>query len=313
MPGKEGWTTPVSQLNEADRYLLERIRQGDADAWTQLVDRYGGRLRAFARAKLNDRDDAEDLVQDTFIAFLQSLANFREEAGLETYLFAILRRKILNVYRGRARSVCLLQDMVTDGDESELDAAERVPAPDLTASTYARREEDRDLQRQALASALTTLIRDYQDNLNFRDLSVIEMLFFGRLRNREIARVAEVSENHVAILKHRAIKKIQEHMARLPGGRVATAAEPDDALLGDIWQEFRPSCLKRNTLGAYLLDTLDDAWREYVAFHLDTLGCTFCQANYADLKNETAEDPDRHLRDRILQSTVGFLRSQRQG
>lgn len=298
----------MSGLNEADQFLLDGIRQGSSDAWTQLVDRYGGRLRAFARGKLKGHADADDLVQETFIAFLQSLASFREQASLETYLFAILRRKILNVYRGRVRSVCLLQDTyVGDAEDTGGDMAERLPAPDLTASSYARREEDHDVQREALATALTAIIREYQEALNFRDLSVIEMLFYCQLRNKDIARVAGVSENHVAILKHRALKRIQEHLKRYPALK-SPATETSDALLSHIWQEYRPSCLKRNTLGAYLLDTLDDEWQGYVKFHLETLGCTFCQANYDDLRQQTAEDADHHLRDRILESTVGFLK-----
>jgi RNA polymerase sigma factor (sigma-70 family) len=301
----------MSGLNEADQFLLDGIRQGSADAWTQLVDRYGGRLRAFARGKLKGHADAEDLVQETFIAFLQSLETFREQSSLETYLFAILRRKILNVYRGRARSVCLLQDTyVSDSSEGGTDAAERLPAPDLTASSYARREEDHDAQRHALAAALTAIIREYQDAQNFRDLSVIEMLFYCQLRNKDIAHVASVSENHVAILKHRALKRIQDQLARLPALQ-GPATEPSDALLSYIWQEYRPSCLKRNTIGAYLLGTLDEEWQGYVKFHLETLGCTFCQANYDDLQQETAEDADQGLRDRILESTVGFLKRDR--
>jgi RNA polymerase sigma-70 factor (ECF subfamily) len=85
----------MSELTEAERYLLESIRQGDADAWSQLVQRYQGRLLAFAHGRMRRSADAEDLVQETFLAFLKGLAAFRGQANLETYLFTILRRKII--------------------------------------------------------------------------------------------------------------------------------------------------------------------------------------------------------------------------
>ena len=298
----------MPELNEAEKYLLEEIRKGSGDGWSQLVDRYQGRLRAFARSKLRGAADADDLVQDTFIAFLKGLPSFRGEASLETYLFTILRRRIVNAYRGKARHVSLLQDAwPSDVDESAYDPTEQLAARDPTASWYVRRDEDHALQHQALSAALTELIRSLTDSLNFRDLQIIEMLFYCNLRNKDIARCAGVTENHVALIKHRSIKKVQDHLGRDRGLAQATA-EPSDALLGEIWRGLRLSCLKRSTVGGYLLGTLDAAWHDYVEFHLETLGCAFCRANLEDLQRETADDSARTVRDRILQSTVGFLR-----
>ena len=83
----------MAELTQADRYLLEQIRRGDGDGWASLVSRYQGRLLAFARARLKQSADAEDIVQDTFFHFLKGLPNFREDASVETYLFTILRRR----------------------------------------------------------------------------------------------------------------------------------------------------------------------------------------------------------------------------
>jgi hypothetical protein len=77
-----------------------------------------------------------------------------------------------------------------------------------------------------------------------------------------------------------------------------------DEILSQVWQAHRLSCPKRSTIGKYLLGTLEPAWQEYVAFHLDRLGCAFCRANLADLQAQTRDDAPRQLHDRILQSTV---------
>src|SRR5947209_6756120 len=70
----------MTQWTEAERFLLDGVRQRDADAWAQLVARYEGRLLAFARGRGISAADAEDLVQDAFLHLLRGLDNFRGEA-----------------------------------------------------------------------------------------------------------------------------------------------------------------------------------------------------------------------------------------
>ncbi len=311
----------MSDLSEADRFLLEQIRQGDADGWRQLVERYQGRLVAFARSRLRQQADAEDLVQDTLMGFLKGLADFRGQASIETYLFTILRRKIINWFRGRRMTVCLLQDTLGGGDSETSDAgpapADRMPAPDPTASWYVRRDEAHDIQRAALSAALRELINGLKESQNFRDLQVVEMLFYCQLRNKDAAAIASLDEKHVALIKHRCLKQIRhdvQHRLRAAASGFESSAGPaadfgpaSDAIITEIWQEHRPSCLKRSTIGAYLLGTLDAPWRDYVTFHLERLACQFCRANLEDLQRQTADGASRSLRDRIMESTIGFL------
>lgn len=297
----------MSELSEADRYLLERIRQGDGEGWSQLVGRYEGRLLAFARGKLHAHSDAEDLVQETFISFLKAVAGFREEASIETYLFTILRRKMIDLARGRHASICLLQDVLVAGDEDSGDAARAIASLDPTASWYARRDEQHHLQRDALTRVMRTIIDGYKAALNFRDLQIVEMIFYAQGRNRDVGEAVGVNEKAVAVIKHRCLRRIRELLKPSPG---LADADPPDALLSEIWQGERLSCLKRSTIGAYMLGTLESPWQEYVAFHLERLGCRFCRANLDDLQAQTADDTRHKLRERIFESTVGFLRKQ---
>jgi RNA polymerase sigma factor (sigma-70 family) len=294
----------MSELNEADRYLLEQIRGGSADGWSQFVSRYQGRLLAFARSRVRRAADVEDLVQDTLISFLKALSHFREEAGLESYLFSILRRKIIDSHRGRKASVCLLQDILAGQVQDDgAQAAATLSAPDPTASWYARRDEDRQRQKNALVAALRHVIDHFKESQNFRDLQIIELIYYCQLRNRDIAETAGVPESHVAQIKFRTLTRIRDQIA---ADGYESATQPPDDLLTDVWQEQRLSCLKRSTLGAYLLGTLEPPWREYVLFHLERLGCTFCRANLEDLM---AKDTANHeaLRRKVMESTIGFL------
>mgnify|MGYP002030134421 CR=1 FL=1 len=58
---------------EADRFLIERIRDGDSEAWQNLIDRYEGRLMAFTNSRIRNRASSEDIVQEAFVGFLLAL------------------------------------------------------------------------------------------------------------------------------------------------------------------------------------------------------------------------------------------------
>src|SRR5262249_22633656 len=78
---------PIGMSSESDRLLVQQIRQGDARAWNDLIARYEGRLLAFVDRRLHDRAASEDVVQETFVGFVNSLPNFDERRELQTYLF----------------------------------------------------------------------------------------------------------------------------------------------------------------------------------------------------------------------------------
>ncbi len=299
----------MAEISEAEQFLLTQIREGDDQAWSQLINRYQGRLISFAQARLGQRADCEDIVQDTFIAFLRSLANFRADCSLETYLFSMLRRKIIDCYRRRASShICLLQDVYDSTvDDKPSDAFDGFIAPDPSVSWYMRRDEQGERQRAQLSGALTELINSYKKSLDFANLQIVELVFYGQLSNSDAARVLGLPANRIGVTKHRALKQIQEAVA---GSGLQTDSESDEFedMMAQVWQTLRPSCPKRSTIGRYHLNTLDDDWQQYVDFHLNQLGCHFCRANLEDLQKQNQDNSHpRALHTRIMQSTVGFL------
>jgi RNA polymerase sigma factor (sigma-70 family) len=303
----------MSKLSAGDRFLLDQIRGGDTAGWAQIVSRYQGRLLAYARARFVNHADAEDVVQETFLSFLRSLGSFREQASLETYLFGILRRRIVDRVRSRGRqhdvAFCTLQGAQSSTDDQSnangLDPVDSVP----TASWYVAKSEQSAQQYAMLDHAVSELINKLRQGLNFRDLMISEMVFYAQLRNKEIAELMNIDQKQVALIKHRFIKRLQADMTGAENLALLNADgdAPRDNLLTRVWEAARPSCPKRSTIGKYLLGTLDEDWQEYVRFHVETLGCRFCQANRDDLAAEREADENDVFRQRVFQSTVGFF------
>jgi RNA polymerase sigma factor (sigma-70 family) len=314
---------------EADLYLLEGVQRGDQNAWREVIERYQGRLLSFARRMLAQPDEAEDLVQETFLGLLRSIVNYDHSRSLETYLFAILRHKLSDHFRAGQK-----------GQRQSLDSLEldETPAAWLerdTPSRYLATQENLGAQRRALVAGLRNWVEQCRTQGRFQDLIVIEMLVVLGLRNKEVASDLGLSEPAVAGVKFRVLdqwrkltRAAAEQAAQPPpaaghstpeatGGADSAAPAPDwqeadlarDSTVGRVWREDGISCLKRSTLGRFLLGALDEDWNEYVDFHVHKAGCDRCTANLDDLRVEDARDAQSTaaLRERCFASSVGFL------
>lgn len=98
---------------------------------------------------------------------------------------------------------------------------------------------------------------------------------------------------------------LQERLAAISGRRDAGVHS-----LGDIWRRHRISCPSREELGSYLLGVLANEAADYVAFHVETIGCRYCSANVEDLRaRQSASDSDHaeRRRHRYFHSSAGYL------
>src|SRR5882672_12288455 len=127
--------------SDSDRLLIQQIRQGDPRAWETLISRYEGRLLAFVERRLRDRAASEDVVQETFIGFLNSLPNFDERRELQTYLFTIASHKLTDHLRRKGR-----HPLHTVAPDSSGDILHQQLDNHPAASSMARSQERVDLE-----------------------------------------------------------------------------------------------------------------------------------------------------------------------
>src|ERR1700674_5443572 len=112
--------------------LIEGLRRGDQAAAREFYDRYAARIHRFIFHALpaDLRADAEDLLQETFMALAEALPYFRGECSLSTFACAIARRKVAGFVRTSARRARLAPDQAPASEPSggEPDGAEAAPA-----------------------------------------------------------------------------------------------------------------------------------------------------------------------------------------
>lgn len=295
------------QTPDADSFLITAIRKGDQRAWRQLIERYQGRLLAFARSRLRAVGEAEDVLQDAFLGFVTSLRHYDESRSLETYLFAILRYKIGEYLSKKNR-----RPEFATGFDIEDDSPSLVgPTVTETPSQAVAQRERQQRQEEVLARILRRLIEEFRDRGKLEDLQVIELLFYVGLRNRDAGQSLGRDEKAVAGVKFRALGRLREFLDDLDAADRRSTEEDElsgETTIARVWRQRRLSCLKRGTIGSYLLGVLEEPWQTYTAFHLDTVKCLMCRANLEDLRAEGEEQPAvEQLSERMFQSSVGFL------
>ena len=87
-----------------DRPLVESLRRGEPEAFETLVLAYQHRVFSIALRMLADRGEAEEVAQEVFLRVHQSVRDFRGEARLSTWLYAITSRLCLNRLKSPSRA-----------------------------------------------------------------------------------------------------------------------------------------------------------------------------------------------------------------
>lgn len=88
-------------LNEhsSDFELMDKLRNGDVEAFDHVFKKYGDRLFGFALSYLKTKEDTEELVQDVFLKIWENRKNLKKESSLKSYLFTIAYHNMCRFFR----------------------------------------------------------------------------------------------------------------------------------------------------------------------------------------------------------------------
>ncbi len=189
--------------------LVERLRSGDPDACREMIDRHAARMLRILMRLRGDPFEAEDVLQETWIAACRAARDFRGDASLQTWLERIARnaaamaeRRRLAVSRGAGQAPVRLPSSSIDEGAS----AWELRAPDDSESAVIWRET-----LAELSAAVTALPRSLRDVLVLRDLQGAS--------TREAALELGVSEDAVKQRLHRSrtrLRQALEHLGQEP-------------------------------------------------------------------------------------------------
>ncbi len=111
---------------QADNELIEKLREGDVDAFDQVYQRYAGRLYAFSMKYLKSKEEAEELVQSVFLKVWENQKKLKKETSFKSYLFTIAYNEICNIFRSRKYQQDFLTHLGNKSTEASGETEEQI-------------------------------------------------------------------------------------------------------------------------------------------------------------------------------------------
>ncbi len=169
---------------ETDKALVRRTLGGEKSAFGELVSRHQTAVFNLAYRMLGNRQDAEDVAQETFLAAYRHLGSYDEHRTFKTWLLSIVHHRCVDFLRRRRRHVPL---------------DERLAAK-------------QDIEAEAVAGERAERVQQLLQRLSPDDRAVITLRYWEGMSYREMAAVLGVTESSVRNRLYRARRFLAEHL-----------------------------------------------------------------------------------------------------
>jgi RNA polymerase sigma-70 factor (ECF subfamily) len=203
--------------------LVERLRRGDAQALATAFADHQERLRRLASYRLapglNGRVDAEDVLQESYLAAMARLKHFQESSSESVFVWLrlVVLQTITDIHRKHLgaqmrdayREVGLPGTRWSPGSSASLAAQ---LAASLTSPSQAAIRDETSRQLEAAIETMSELDRE-----------ILELRHFEELSNQEAAEVLGIEEKAASIRYVRAIKRLKDILASSPGSQEGIA------------------------------------------------------------------------------------------
>jgi RNA polymerase sigma-70 factor (ECF subfamily) len=196
----------------AETSLLNALRDGDENAFAELVDRYHGPLKRLARSFGATDAVAEEIVQETWLGALQGLDRFEERSSLKTWLFTILKNQARHRAAREKRSVPF-SALLRGGDEGDgpvVDPDRFLGDDGCWPGHWATAPRPWDEPHRRLASMeAREQIRTAMGGLPQRQRVVVALRDVEGMSSDEVCDLLEISEANQRVLLHRGRSSIR--------------------------------------------------------------------------------------------------------
>jgi RNA polymerase sigma-70 factor (ECF subfamily) len=185
-----------------DNQLVAEAKKGNLEAFGLLVERYQNRLYQIVRRFVPSHEDADDLIQETWMQAFRALPSFREEAGFYTWIYRIALNLTINFLRKQKK----------EKQWESYESWEKGPEENLGKKLRAT-EEDPGLYelREKIEMAIKKLPLPYR--------SAFILVTQEGLNYRQVAKILGCSENTVAWRMFKAREKLQKELQPYLAGR----------------------------------------------------------------------------------------------
>ncbi len=127
--------TQIELESSDDRELIERVQNGDAEAFNPLVLKYQEKIYNLVYLRVRDRETAKDLCQDIFLKAFQGLPRFRRDSTFYSWIYQIAVNCSIDFLRKQNRRKVLMFERLPFNSDNEFPMIPTVPSPSEALET----------------------------------------------------------------------------------------------------------------------------------------------------------------------------------
>ncbi|MBQ4515278.1 MAG: sigma-70 family RNA polymerase sigma factor [Clostridia bacterium] len=172
---------------ENEKILIEKSKQGDVDAFEQLIISYQKKIVNLAYRMLGNMADAEDAAQDIFVRVFRSISGFNEQAAFSTWIYRIATNVCLDILRKKKRQN--EQNTISihrgeENDEYELPIEDNQPSPyEQAQKSAAMKALEKALNQLGDEQKMVIILRDI-NGLSYEEIAEITNCTLGTVKSR---------------------------------------------------------------------------------------------------------------------------------
>lgn len=173
--------------NYKETDLVEAIKVGDHRAYSVFMDTYKNLVFSLALKMLKDKEEAEEVAQDSFVKAFNGIDNFKGDSKLSTWLYKIVYYACLDRLKKKKTSygTVSLEERYDISDKEALDASKLM--------------ENEDLKRE---------VKRCLDKIDEEDAFLLTLFYFEEQSLEEIAKLLDITANNAKVKLYRARKKM---------------------------------------------------------------------------------------------------------
>jgi RNA polymerase sigma-70 factor (ECF subfamily) len=177
------------RVNDKENILryIDQVLQGNINAYTYIIDRHKDKAFNLAFRICCNREDAEEIAQDSFLKAYRALGSFKRKSSFSTWLYRIVYNTAVSFVRVNKKEILSLEDFPAD-------------AIDFLGTGISEEEADIEYRRSLINFAFQKISEE--------DRSLITLHYYEDMSTEEISEVTGISKSNVKVKLFRARQKM---------------------------------------------------------------------------------------------------------
>ncbi len=172
---------------KGDKYYIEQVLAGNSNAFSFVVDRHKDKAYNLAFRICCNREDAEEITQDSFLKAYRSLSGFKMKSSFATWLYRIVYNSAITLVRIRKKGILYIEDFPAD-------------FIDFAGNNISEEESEKEF--------ISSIVNFALQKINDEERGLISLYYYNDMSIEEISGITGISKSNVKVKLFRARQKM---------------------------------------------------------------------------------------------------------